>query len=150
MDNFRKREYNRVLSVDKVLIMCWLLKNRVNLRCKCNELFEIVRKFKVFEAFWFYRYYVIYVLYFYWHHIVCIILSWQLHFWTMCNYPINRGVFYIKTMCCFSKMLWMCSTHTPPIFFKSPLSFSPLSPLLHHHFLKFFLNHQIVQVFLPF
>ena len=103
MDNFGNREYNRVLSVGNLLIMCWLLKNRVNLRCKCNELFEIVRKFKAFETLWLYRYYVIYILYFYWYHIVYIILSWQLHFWTMCNYPINRGYFTLKQCVAFLK-----------------------------------------------
>lgn len=65
--------------------------------------FEIVRKIKAFEALWLYRYYVIYILYFYLYHIVYIILSWQLHFFTMCNYPINRGYFTFKQCVTFLK-----------------------------------------------
>ena len=90
------------------------------------------------------------MLYFIMYHIVCIILSWQLHFLTMCNYPINRGYFTLKQCVAFLKCCGCVPLTHHQFFSNLPLSFLPLSPLLHHHFLKFFLNHQIVQVFLPF
>ena len=133
-----------------VMEMWWLLKNRVNLRCKCNELFEIVRKIKVFETPWLYRYYVIYVLCFYWYHIVCIILSWNLHFWTKCNYPVNRGYFTLKQCVAFLKCCGCVPLTHHQFFSNLPSHFHPLSLLLYYHFFNFFLNHQIVQVFLPF